>query len=45
MTLAMPCYKLTIEDAGTPFVGWHIQTADLSVQGVLSDAGPPAVPA
>jgi tRNA pseudouridine38-40 synthase len=34
----MPRYKLTIEYDGAPFVGWQIQAADLSVQGVLTDA-------
>jgi tRNA pseudouridine38-40 synthase len=34
----MPRYKLTIEYDGSPFVGWQIQAADLSVQGVLTDA-------
>src|SRR5262245_41417184 len=34
----MPRYKLTIEYDGTPFVGWQVQAADLSVQGVLTDA-------
>ncbi len=34
----MPCYKLTIEYDGTPFVGWQMQDNGASVQGVLADA-------
>ncbi|TMJ03303.1 MAG: tRNA pseudouridine(38-40) synthase TruA [Alphaproteobacteria bacterium] len=34
----MPRYKLTIEYDGTPFVGWQVQGAGVSVQGVLTDA-------
>src|SRR2546423_7613760 len=34
----MPGYKITIEYEGTPFVGWQIQAAGLTVQGVLTDA-------
>ena len=34
----MPRYKLTIEYAGTPYVGWQAQDNGVSVQGVLTDA-------
>ncbi len=34
----MPRYKLLIEYDGAPFVGWQLQDAGLSVQGVLSGA-------
>ncbi len=34
----MPRYKLTIEYDGGPFVGWQMQDAGLSVQGVLAAA-------
>jgi tRNA pseudouridine38-40 synthase len=34
----VPRYKLILEYDGTPFVGWQIQRAGTSVQGVLTDA-------
>jgi len=34
----VPRYKLTIEYDGTPFVGWQVQGAGVSVQGVLTGA-------
>ena len=34
----MPRFSLTIEYDGTPFVGWQVQAAGASVQGVLAEA-------
>jgi tRNA pseudouridine38-40 synthase len=34
----VPRYKLLIEYDGSPFVGWQIQDAGVSVQGLLMDA-------
>ena len=34
----MPCYKLTIEYDGRPFVGWQVQDNGPTVQGVLAAA-------
>jgi tRNA pseudouridine38-40 synthase len=34
----MPRYRVTLEYDGTPFVGWQVQAAGVSVQGRLTDA-------
>ena len=34
----MPCYRLTLEYDGTPFVGWQLQDGQMSVQGRLAQA-------
>ena len=34
----MPRYRITLDYDGTPFVGWQVQAAGLSVQGRLAEA-------